>query len=214
MNEPTFQFALLAATVIGTIFAVLVGKFLDDWKRKSQFLGIWIQSESNILDLTDRNILLSPADSGIQLEKLFEKRLMIANVGRDVIEGVRVRIKSTYSKDFETDSDFVEFKISSSPNGLDVQFENEHSHGRVTSVDLVSPFLNPGDAIELGYLSSADVDIESSAHLKNVEIVRLSSPGTPATKREKIAEFLARSHGLEAIAGVVAALLALIALGQ
>ena len=177
--------------------------FLDGWK-KTRILGIWTQSQSDIIDMSAKRLFLVPEDSDIKLSKLYEKKVIFANVGKETINDLRVRIKSTYSKEYDSATDFVDFRIHADPVGMDVKFENSSYAGRDTYVELVADFINAGDTIEVGYLSSAEVDIEASGHIKEVEIVHQSSPSMLITKREKLADFLVNSHGIEILAGIIA----------
>jgi hypothetical protein len=213
MSDQALQFLLIAATVFGTIIAVLIGRALDKgFKKHTGIMGVITPKASDVIDFTQKNILLQPKNNRFPIERIFEKELIVANIGFDVVENFHVVMCARHLESYNSDIDFIDFSITTSPEGLNYKLEKGKVEPTYNETLIHFPFMNRGDVFKIRISSTKEVDLSFKAHHPNTEFRAITQIKLLPTLRQKIGSYVGSSKAIEvatvATAAVVAALIA------
>ncbi len=205
MDEKTFQFALLAATLVGTAVAIIVGKMLDKNEQARKIISIDFDKSSQVIDFSKRNILLAP--NGIQnpIPRVFERELSVTNVGFGLVEGLEIVWGTNYVEKFGHDRSWADFDLRSEPPGIRPEFEDLEKSDQATRILMKFKFLNRGDKFVIRAAASSDFSFDISAHHPGTEIRYQGGQKLLPTFRDRVAKFLSEKQIIQVLAGVGAA---------
>lgn len=205
MEDSTLQFALIGATIVGTVIAVLVGRALDKGEKGRKVIGLLVPKNCQIIDFSKKNILLAPTKAPSPLEKIFEMEIGIGNVGFAVVTEFSVTVKTTFAKEFEKLQDFVDYSIETYPDGMKYEIREISSILRENVYSVNFPFMNRGDRFLLRTISSSEFQIQCTAHHQDTELVYTADLSPLPTLRQRIASGLSQTKHIEWLIGAVGA---------
>ncbi|MBU0825887.1 MAG: hypothetical protein KKA44_07145 [Alphaproteobacteria bacterium] len=202
-------FALIGATIIGTIIAVLIGRKLDQPARASKtVLAYSVPGKSNILDFSSKNIMLAPKAAPAPLERLFEQEIGISNIGFECVEDIEITVKTKYDKKFDPEQDFSDYSVETIPSGMKYEIKNVASESDSSEYKILIPFMNRSDVLKIKKISSADSSISVFMHKINTDFVEVKDLSPLPTVRQRLITQIGQGRLIEASGGIAAAALA------
>jgi len=208
VNGDVLQFALIGAMIIGTIIAVLLGRFLDHGDNRTLgLIGVTIPQSSDVIDFSDQDIMLAPKRAKAPLPRVFEREIIISNIGFSVVDNFKINLKTNFQKAFDPEIDFVDYAIFTDPPGLKYELHDAQESLDSTELEIKFEFMNRGDKFRLRSLSSSDSRSSFKAHHPNTEFRNVPAPVPLPTVRQRFAGFLGRSRIIELGIGATTAAL-------
>lgn len=204
LSDQGFQFALLGATLIGSIIAVLLGRLFDKGSKRGAIVGVWVEQKADVIDFTHMGFLLQPKGGAPGLERVFQRSCIIRNIGFEIVYDFEIVLESDYGAAFDPTIDFGDFRLETEPSGLNVDISDVGRTDSKTQVSYKFKFLNRGDYLKITYISSRDVKVSFMAHHPGTEIIAVSLPDLIPTIRQKIGSLVSKGRVVEIVAMTLA----------
>ena len=198
MNDGVLAYALIAATVAGTVIAVLIGRYLDKGtSKRSGVIGIHIPQKSEIIDFTRKNILLVPLGKTEPIERLYEREILVGNVGFDIVNNFQIKICREYVEPSIRNANFTSQNISVNPEGLEFEICDGQKHEVYEETIVKFGFMNRGDSFRLRILSNSEIKISFLAHHPDTIFKDVNNLELLPTLRQKVGNVVGSGRMIE-----------------